>query len=202
MSIDRRLSVLADDQPVAQDREGHMRLTGHHTQTLYPDLFLLYCWNLQDKDYWRLKNSKFLKVSHGETLLACGEIVNLTRETVEEGSLVTVSFALGFSFWNRFVSLEVPAGTSACDTVEQLLEAAGSEFQLLVWPENNVIFTRPQAFHGKVHEAVSDVLSACGVCPYLIPAGIALHEKKDAPIDTFIDMDSVSGPWINVVTVE
>ncbi len=200
MSLDRKLSVLADDQPVAQDREGHMRLRGHHTQTLYPDLFLLYCWNLQDKDYWRLKNSKFLKVSHGETLLACGEIANLTTETVEEGSLVTISFALGFSFWNRFVSLELPAGTSAVDTVEQLLEAAGSEFQLLVWPENNVIFTRPQAFHGKVHEAISSVFSACGAYPYLIPSGIALREKMYTSTDTFIDMDSVSGPWTNIIT--
>ena len=194
--LDRTLSIWADGQPVAQDREGHMRLMGHHTQTLYPDLFLLYSWNLQDRDFWRLKNSKFLKVSHGETLLASGEIVHLTRETVEEGNLVTVSFGLGFSFWNSSVSLEVPAGTSVSDTVKQLLAAAGSEFQLLTEPENDSVFTRPQAFHGKLHEAVASVFSACGAFPYLIPAGIALREKTDAPIDTYIDMDTVSGPWI------
>ena len=65
-----------------------------------------------------------------------------------------------------------------------------------------MIFTRPQAFHGKLHEAISSVLSACEAVPYLIQAGIAIREKTDTPIDIYIDMDTVSGPWDHIQMID
>jgi hypothetical protein len=192
---DRSFTVLADGLPVSTPG-AHLRLTGHHTQSLYPDLFLLRFRNPSDAAAWQLLNSHFLEVSHGETLLASGEIADITQETTEEGELMTVSFALGLSFRSAGVSLSVPAGVTAADTARHLLSAAGSSFQLLTDPDPNPVFARPQAFHGRLPDAIDAVLSACGFVPYLIPSGIALRPAAAAPADVYIDMDTVSGPWV------
>lgn len=193
---DRSFIILADSQPVST-AGAHLRLTGHHTQSLYPDLFVLRFWNPSDSAAWQLHNSHFLEVSHGETLLASGEIADITQETTAEGELLTVSFALGLSFRSAGVSLAVPAGVTAADTVRQLLSAAGSSFRLLSDPVSNSVFTRPQAFHGRLPDAIEAVLSSCGAVPYLVPAGIALRPAAAAPVDVYIDMDTVSGPWVS-----
>ena len=192
---DRSFTVLADGRPV-QVAHRHLRLTGRHTPTLFPDLFLLRCRNLSEPESWQLRNSRFLSVSHGETLLACGEIADITQETTDEGDLLTVSFAPGLSFRAAGVSLSVPAGVTAADTVRMLLAAAGSDMRLLNDPDPNPVFSRPQAFHGRLPEAVETVLSACGAVPYLVPSGIALCPASAVPAEVYIDMDTVSGPWI------
>ena len=194
-SPDRSLSVLADGRPVPVSG-CHLRLTGHHTQTLFPDLFVFRFWNPSDAALWQLRNAHFLEVSHGETPLASGEIADLTQETTPEGELLTVSFALGLSFRASFVSLSVPAGVTVADTVRMLLSAAGSPFQLLNKPEPNPVFARPQAFHGRLSDAIEGVLSACDAVPYLVSSGIALRPASAAPVNVYIDMDTVSGPWI------
>lgn len=193
--FDRGFVILADSQPVPA-AGFHLRLTGHHTQSLFPDLFVLRFWNPSEAVHWQLRNAHFLEVSHGETLLASGEIADITQETAPEGELLTVSFALGLSFRASFVSLSVPAGVTAADTVRLLLSAAASSFQLLTDPDPNPVFTRPQAFHGRLTDTIEDVLSACDAVPYLVPSGIALRTRAAAPVDIYIDMDTVSGPWI------
>ena len=193
--FDRGFVILADNQPVPA-AGFHLRLTGHHTQSLFPDLFVLRFWNPSEAILWQLRNAHFLEVSHGETPLASGEIADLTQETTPEGELLTVSFALGLSFRASFVSLSVPAGVTVADTVRMLLSAAGSSFQLLNEPESNPVFARPQAFHGRLSDAIEGVLSACDAVPYLVPSGIALNARAAAPVDIYIDMDTVSGPWI------
>ena len=193
--FDRGFVILADSQPVPA-AGFHLRLTGHHTQSLFPDLFILRFWNPSEAVLWQLRNAHFLEVSHGETLMASGEIADITRETAPEGELLTVSFALGLSFRTSFVSLSVPAGVTAADTVRMLLSAAGSTFQLLNKPEPNPVFARPQAFHGRLSDAIENVLSACDTVPYLTPSGIALRPASAAPVNVYIDMDTVSGPWI------
>ncbi|MBQ6382039.1 MAG: hypothetical protein IJJ42_00375 [Clostridia bacterium] len=192
---DRSFTVLADSLPVSTPG-AHLRLTGRHTQSLYPDLFLLRFWNPSDAAAWQLRNAHFLEVSHGETLLASGEIAEITQETAAEGELLTVSFAPGLSFRSAGVSLSVPAGVNAADTVRMLLAAAGSPARLLNDPGPNPVFARPQAFHGRLSEAVEAVLSACGAVPYLVPAGIAVCPASAVPAGLYIDMDTVSGPWI------
>ena len=77
---DRSFTVLADSLPVSAPG-AHLRLTGRHTQSLYPDLFVLRFWNPSDAAAWQLRNAHFLEVSHGETLLASGEIAEITQET-------------------------------------------------------------------------------------------------------------------------
>ena len=191
--LDRTLTVQVDGEEIAG--LPHVRLTARYGQSLYPYPFFLRIWNASETVYHRLERAKTILVLHGETVLAAGNFVDVTREVVDEGSLITVTFALGFHFWNSWVSLSVEAGATAGNTVRQLLSAAGSDMQLLTEPENNAIFTRPETFFGRLPEAIADVLSACGVRPYLVPAGIALKKADEPEREALMDLDSVSGPW-------
>ena len=191
--LDRTLTVLVDGEEIAG--LPHVRLTARYGQSLYPYPFFLRIWNASETVYHRLERAKTILVLHGETVLAAGDFVDVTREVVDEGSLITVTFALGFHFWNSWVSLSVDGGATAGDTVRQLLAAAGSDLQLLTEPENNAVFSRSQAFFGRLPEAIADVLSACGVRPYLVPAGIALKKADEPEREALMDLDSVSGPW-------
>ena len=217
MMQDRTLTILADGEAIAGPP--HVRLTARYGQSLYPYPFFLRIWNAAETVYHRLRRAKNIQVMHGETILGAGDLVDVTREVVEEGSLITVTFAMGFHFWNSFVSLSVGAGATAGDTVRQLLTAAGSDMQLLTEPGNltegtvllsdrrpdtrtvplsgsrNAVFSRPQTFFGRLPEAIANVLSACGVSPYLVPAGIALMPADEPETETVLELDSVSGPW-------
>ena len=193
MMQDRTLIVLADGEEIMG--LPHVRLTARYVQSLYPYPFFLRIWNASETVYHRLERAKTILVLHGETVLAAGNFVDVMREVVDEGSLITVTFALGFHFWNSWVSLSVGAGATAADTVRQLLAAAGSDMQLLTEPEDNASFSRSQTFFGRLPEAIADVLSACGVRPYLVPAGIALKPADEPEAETMLELDSVAGPW-------
>ena len=190
---DRTLTVLADGEEIMG--LPHIRLSARYGQSLYPYPFFLRVWNAPETVYHRLERAKTILVLHGETVLAAGDSVDVTREIVEEGNLITVTFALGFHFWNSWVSLSVEAGATVADTVRQLLVAAGSDKQLLTEPKNNAVFSRPQTFFGRLPEAIADVLSACGVRPYLVPSGIALKPADKLEAETVLELDSVAGPW-------
>ena len=191
--LDRTLTVLVDGEEIAG--LPHVRLTARYGQSLYPYPFFLRIWNTSETLYHRLQRAKTILVLLGETVLAAGDFVDVTREVVDEGSLITVTFALGFHFWNSWVSLSIDGGATAGDTVRQLLLAAGSDMQLLTEPDPAVSFSRPQTFFGRLPEAIADVLSACSVRPYLVPAGIALKPVKELETETVLELDSVSGPW-------
>ena len=190
---DRTLTVLVDGEEIAG--LSHVRLSGRYGQSLYPYPFFLRIWNAAETVYHRLRRAKRIQVLHGETILAAGDLVDVTKEVVNEGNLITVTFAMGFHFWNSWVSLSVDGGATAADTVLQLLAAAGSDLQLLTESKNNAVFSRPQMFFGRLPEAIEAVLSACGVRPYLVPAGIALKKADEPEREALMDLDSVSGPW-------
>ena len=193
MMQDRTLTILADGEEITG--LPHVRLTARYGQSLYPYPFFLRIWNAPEAVFHRLKRAKKISVLHGESVLVGGNLVDVTREVVEEGNLITVTVAQGFHFWNSWVSLSVEAGATAADTVRQLLAAAGSDMQLLTEPEDNASFSRSQTFFGRLPEAIADVLSACGVTPYLVPAGIALKPADKPEAETVLDLDSVTGPW-------
>ena len=190
----RTLTILVDSHEITG--LSHVRLTGRSAQSLYPYPYFLRIWNAPEAVFYRLKRAKALQVMHGDTMIAAGDLVDITREVVEEGNLMIITFALGYHFWNAWISMTVGAGATAGDTVRQLLAAAGVDFQLLNEPEHNLIYSRSQTFFGRLPEAISEVLSACGVWPYLLPDGIALQPADDPTTETVLDLDTVSGPWI------
>ena len=210
MTQDRSLTVLADGVPSADGC--HMRLRGKTTLSLYPDLFLLNIWNLSDAGFYALGNASDLQVYHGSELIAFGEIAEVNRREVAEGELTTVSFGAGLSFWESFVSLSVPAGCSASETVRRILAAcfpsgssaasagstvsSGTALPLLNWPGTDPVFIRGQAFHGRAADAVAVVLSAIGARAVLVPAGLQVIPASSTFEEKDFVLDNHDGPWI------
>lgn len=192
---DRALSIVADGVAVKEVR--HVRLKADYLQSMFPAPYNLLIWNPTKSVEYQLKQTKHLEVSHDMTLLASGDVTEVFREVVPEGVLLTVVFCLGKDIWERYVSATLGKGLSAFSTVNALLSIGGSRMRLLSSPRRNPGFVRNQSFCGRMANYVISLLSACGSAPYLVPAGIALRNGDEMPKEVVIDMDSISGPWVN-----
>ena len=191
---DRSLTVLADGVKVQRLR--HVRLSADYLQSLFPSPFCLRIWNPPEETQHLLRRTRELTVSHQGTLLAKGDVTEVYREVVPEGILLSVTFCLGASFWDLYISASLSPGMSAAGAVSTLLAMAGSPFRLLSAPPRNPGCARPQAFCGRLAPIVQSLLLSCGATPYLLPSGIALRPSSSMPRQIVIDMDSISGPWI------
>jgi len=183
--MDRKLTVLADGTAFAGECRFH--LSGKMEIGLFPSLFLLQCWNLSDADLFRLRNTKELSVYRDDSCLAFGKVSDVFRETVTEGTITTVAFSLGLDLWEAQVSVSVPAGASASETIQFLLNASGTGIQLLSFPGEDSVFSRGQAFCGRAAECIATALTAARAKGYLVPAGLCivpaepLEPDKDRP---------------------
>ena len=165
--MDRTLSVIADRSPLSLS--GHrVRLRGKEELGLYPDLFTLECWNLSEDSFLLLSRSRCLFVMNGNSLLAFGEISDVYRRTLQDGEITTVAFAKGLSLWETPVSVSLPAGLTASETVSALLNDSG--ISVPAWVGEDPVFTRGQAFHDRVTLCLTSVLSAAGSRGTLIPS--------------------------------
>ncbi|MCR4882251.1 MAG: hypothetical protein K6A68_01700 [Clostridiales bacterium] len=169
---DRHLTVLVDVEPFAPD--SRFRLSGTMRIGLFPSLFLLQCWNLADEDVFRLQNTKELSVMREDSCLAFGQVSDVFVQTVPEGTVTTVAFSLGLDLWESQVSLSVPSGVSVSETVRRILVASGTGIQLLSFPGEDSVFSRGQAFCGRVPDCITSVLSTVSARAYLVPAGLCV----------------------------
>ena len=154
---DRHLKVLTDGTPFTEGSRFH--LYGKVSIGLYPDLFLLECWNLSGSDVFRLQNTKELSVMRDDSCLAFGQVSDVFCRTVPEGTVTTAAFSLGLDLWESQVSLAVPAGTSVSETVRRVLSASGTGIQLLSFPGDDPVFNRGLAFCGRAADCITEALS-------------------------------------------
>ena len=183
--IDRHLKVLADGTSFAENTRFH--LYGKTSIGLYPDLFLLDCWNLSDQDVFRLQNTKELSVKHGDSCLAFGQVSDVFCRTVPEGTVTTAAFSLGLNLWESWISLSVPSGTSVSETIRQILSASGTGIQLLSFPGDDPINTRGHSFCGTAADCITETLSCVSntggteTLSYLVPAGLCIIPSDPLP---------------------
>ena len=170
--ISRHLSVFADSDHFAPD--SRFRLSGTIRIGLFPSLFLLQCWNLSESDIFRLQNTKELSVMREDSCLASGQVSDVFAQTVPEGTVTTAAFSLGLDLWEAQVSLSVPSGISVSETVHRILSASGTGIQLLSFPGGDPVFSRGQAFCGRIPDCLAAVLSAVSARAYLVPAGLCV----------------------------
>ena len=220
-TLDRRLVLSLDEAPLPLSCR--LSLQGCHTLNLFPDLFQLQAWNLSESTYRRFLNGKEFSVSVPGTsgapaaasqvsavlnpasasgtagLLVSGQIADVTRHPTPDGSVTSVTFSPGLSFWESAVALTVPAGASASETLRMLLAASGTGVSLLAFPAEDPVFARPQTFFGRTAEAVEAVLSACSPRPsaLLTPAGltvVSVSEALSRPASLILRESDLSGP--------
>ncbi len=106
--LSRRLSVLADGEPVTGFRRA--RLTGQAALGLFPMPLTLRLWNLAEAEYYRLCAAKEIAVRAEDSVLAAGAVSDVCRKTVPEGTVTEIVFSAGLKLWEAPVSLSVEAG--------------------------------------------------------------------------------------------
>jgi len=172
-----------------------LRLRGKETLGLYPDLFTLECWNLSEDDFLRLSRSRILSVLHGNSCLIYGVITDVYRQTVPEGEITTVAFVCGWALWVTAVSLSVPAGLSASETVAQILENTGLPFSLFSWVGEDPVFSRGQAFHDRAALCLTSALSAAGARGMMTQHGLCVVPTEGLPVSIHLtERDLVDAP--------
>ena len=155
--LNRSLTILADGEPVTGFR--HARLTGIDTIGLYPMPFTLRLWNLAESDYHLLSAAKEISVLHEDSVLAAGQVSDVCRGTVPEGTVTEVVISAGLPLWEAPVSLSVEAGVSVSETVRRILAASGTGIALLSFPGEDPVRSRGQAFAGRAAECIETALS-------------------------------------------
>ena len=184
--LKRELTVLTDGDSFHP--EARLSLSGEDSIGLYPSLFTLKAWNLSDRDYDHLRDTKEMKILNGNSCLAYGSVCDMYRETVPEGTLTTVAFAHGLALWETWVSLSVPAGSTLSETVLSILEAAE------IWPGSftvtgpNPAFIRSQAFFGRAAQCIETVLTLAGARAYLTENGLCATPAEPIPATTQLKM--------------
>ncbi len=175
----RSLTVLADGEPFATNCR--FRLSGKTQIGLFPSLFLLQCWNLSNEDVFLLQSAKELSVMREDSCLAFGQVSDVYVRTVPEGTVTTAAFSLGLDLWESRISVSVPAGTSASETVRRLLEASGTGIRLLSFPGEDPVCFRGRAYFGRAAECIEEALSAANAGGYLVPAGLCVIPAEPLP---------------------
>ncbi len=176
--ITRSLTLSAGGEEIGRDCR--VRLRARAALTLAPLPCLLEIVGLPDADAARLRRARVIATACKNTVLAAGRIAEVFREPGTAGKkgtppLTSVVFSPGLPLWEAGISLSLPGGIRASDTVRAVLAASGTGIQLLNWPGPDPVFARGQAFFGRAAEAVSSVLAACGTDGTLLPAGLALR---------------------------
>ena len=189
----RQLSVFIDGIPIAEGCR--LFLSGSQSLDLYPCLMILKIYNLSACSSLRLKQGGKISVSRGLSLIAEGEIQDMVQQTIPSGVLTTVGFSFGLPLWQSSVSLSLDAGLSASETIRHLLAASGCGVQLLSFPEEDPVFARPQAFFGRLPDAIRTVLSALRAKACLVPGGLIVLPEHAETVDVEVtEADLVDEP--------
>ena len=195
--LSRTLSILADGEELSGFNR--VRLTGVDSIGLYPMPFTLHLWNLADEDYYLLSAAKEISVIHDDSILAVGQISDVCRSAVPEGTMTEVVFSAGIGLWVAPVSLSVEAGVSVSETVKRILCASGTGIVLLSFPGEDPVRIRGPAFSGRAAECVEEALSAAGARACLTPSGLAVVPASGLPVsmelteEDLIDLPSRAG---------
>ena len=188
--MDRRLTILADDEPVTG--YARARLLGAERLGLYPPLFMLHLWNVAEEDYLALSRSKEVTVMHEDVVLVSGIVSDAFRYRGKSGMEAHVAIAPGLKLWEAAVSLDVEAGVTVSETIRRLLEASGTGITLLSFPGEDPVITRGQAFYGRAAECIEEALGKARARCCLVPSGLCVVPKEGLPVSMVLTEEDLT----------
>lgn len=192
-NFDRSLDIFVDGEPLADF--GRVYLSGREAVGLYPMPYTLRFWNLSEDQYLLLSRTEVISVEHEGSVLAAGDVADVFRYIVEEGTVTVVCFSLGLKLWETPVSLSLEACLSVSETVRQILSASGTGISLLTYTGPDPLFLRGQALFGRAAESLVCSLSAARARGYLVPAGLCVLPESDLPVSMIIsEEDMLAAP--------
>jgi len=185
----RSLQIKADDKTVAGFSRA--QIIGADAVGLLPMPFILRLWNPGESDYNGIAAAKTVLVLAGESMLASGDIADVCRRSVQEGTMTEVVFSQGLRLWEAPISLSIEAGATVSETVRGILDASGTGISLLAFPENDPVRGRAQAFFGGAVECVLEAVSAVDGRAYLTPSGLVVYRAEEIPVSMLLTEDDL-----------
>ena len=178
MKIERDLHLLADDTEIGQGCR--MRVALREEFSLMPQLFHLEIENLSESSAELLANCREMAVRSNGSVLAVGDSIFCCPRWIDGRKVLAVSFSYGFRLWRASVSLSLAAGMKISDTIQELLKAGGTGIQMAGYTAEDFSLTRPQAFFGRVCEALERLADSVGGRIGLTSAGVCVIGMREA----------------------
>ena len=178
MKIERDLHLLADDTEIGQGCR--MRVALREEFSLMPQLFHLEIENLSDSSAEMLANCREMAVRSNGSVLAMGDSIFCCPRWIDGRKVLSVSFSYGFRLWKASVSISLAAGMKISDTIREVLKASGTGIQMAGYTAEDFSLTRPQAFFGRVCEALERLADSVGGRIGLTSAGVCVIGMREA----------------------
>ena len=173
----RSLRIFAEDQEIGAGCR--ISLEGEERLALRPGFYLLRVLDLSATAAARLIPSARVEVRSEDSVLASGT-VTASRTHPEAGHSVTEATLIpARALWTAAVSASFPAGMSLRETARRLLEASGVGLPLAGFTGTDRILSRPQAYFGRLTDALSELAKAADAEVCVTPGGILFAGRAD-----------------------
>ena len=192
-SFVRFLKVFADGTEVSGYSRIHFSGCERMRKSLdlFPYLFKLRFWNLDEDGYLALSRCHVVTVKSGEAELVSGQFADSSRIVTLSGSVATICFSPGLALWQSRVSVSLAAGKTARETVTELLAASGTGIELLTAEGLEQVFARPQTYYGRAAECIEKALTISGARACLVPSGLCVVPPGGVPVSLSLDEEDL-----------
>ena len=193
----RDLHVFLNDHEIAQGC--HMLLTAQTTLTLRPALHHLDVYDLSDSSMAMLAGGGVLEVRTGISVLSRGEVTEHYTSRQKGKTITSIVFSPGLSLWSSSVSLSLSSGLKASDTMKALLAASGTGISLAAFAAEDAAFFRPQAFFGRICDALAVLAESVHADIFMAPAGVCASGRDQRapsaaiPESSLLSVSPISG---------
>lgn len=202
----RTLSIFADGQQVC---DGNLiRIRGMSTMDVYPN-----CWQV---DIWYPGMDDVAVLKYAEEVKICGmngtEIIKhkpggLIDRTIEGERCISLYIYDGDDFWKSTVSMSVPSGASAIQSMIALVQSCTSTIDIMDTPQQiNGTCERRQTFFGRTADALDTMCHSYGVRAYTRPDGLYIVSPNQGTIDDVLDdndlKELLDGTEDGIVTIK
>ena len=181
--MNRSLTIHLDGAEAPFAPFARIHLTGKTGLALYPYLFTLEIWNLSDSQHLQLFRARQITVMRDNSCIAFGQLSDVYRRTVPEGTVTTAAISLGLDLWQARIAHTASAGDTLFNTVRSLLDASNTSIPLLDVSGEDPILPRGQSFCGRASLCIAEALSTAKARGVLTPAGLKVIRADPAPTD-------------------
>lgn len=172
----RELRIFADGREIAQGCRIRLSLLEH--MSLLPQLYSLEIENLSESSQAQVASASSIEVQSGNSVLASGSVISVCPRNESGRKILSVSFSPGFGLWQSVVALSVTDGLSVSDTMKAVLASSGSGVPLAAFLAKDKNMTRPQAFFGRVCDALRILADTVSAKACLTAAGLCVVDPS------------------------
>ena len=187
----RELTLFADDEQVCIG--SMIRVRGSATMDVYPNCWQIDVWYPGKDDVVKLKYSKVIKIcGTNGTELNSAEPSSVIERTIDGERCISICIYDGDAFWRSVVSMSVPSGASAIQSMIALVQSCTASIDIMDTPQQvNGTCERRQTFFGRTADSLDTMCHSYGVRAYTRPDGLYIVSPNQGVIDAILTDDDL-----------